>query len=169
MKYLDIINKSKLKIDSEFKTLSLNLKNKELFSELHSAISSYSFVNEFQLVDVTLSFYIPELINSDENGIDISIGLFQIRETQNGITSYTSDIKYDKDDDLIFDKFLYISSSICTTTGPFILENIDYVISTHDVYSFDRELLEAIDSIFVIFNSNIDLMRSKLMDLKNWT
>jgi hypothetical protein len=169
MKYLDVINNCKLKIDKEFNEFALTLKNNKLFSKLNSRLSSYSFVNEFQLVDITLSFYVPEVKNSDEDGIDISIGLFQIREAENEMTSYTSKIEYDKNGDLVFGKFLYVTSDICTTTGNFILPNTDYEIMTDDVYSFDKELSKAIDSIFVSFKSNVELISSKLLDIKNCT
>ena len=169
MKYLDVINNCKLRIDNEFTEFALTLKNNKLFSELNFRLSSYSFVNEFQLVDITLSFYVPEVKNSDEDGIDISIGLFQIRETENEMTTYTSKIEYDKNGDLVFDKFLYVTSDICTTTGTFTLNNIDYEIKADDIYSFDKELSKAIDHIFVSFKSNLQLMSSKLLDIKNCT
>ncbi len=169
MKYLDVINNCKLRIDSKFNEFASTLKNIELFSNLNFRLSSESFVNEFQLVDSTFSFYIPEVQNSDEEGIDISIGLFQIRDKENGITSYTSKIEYDKNGDLVFDKFLYVTSNICTTTGLFILENIDYEIRTNDVYSLDKELSKAIDSIFASFKSSEELITSKLSDIKNCT
>jgi hypothetical protein len=169
MKYLDVINNCKLRIDNEFNEFALTLKNNKLFSELNSRLSSYSFVNEFQLVDITLSFYVPELMNYDENGVDISIGLFQIRQTENEMTSYTSKIEYDTNGDLAFDKFLYITSDICTTTGVFILNNSDYKVNVNDVYSFDKDLSKVIDDIFISFKSNLDLMSAKLLDLKNCT
>ena len=169
MKYLDVINNCKLRLENEFKEFNLTLKNNRLFAELHSHHSCHSFLNEFQLVDVTLSFYIPQLKNTDEDGIDISIGLFQIRELEGETTSYTSNIKYDKNNDLLFDKFLYVTSGVYMTTGAFILKNIDYVIRILDVYSFERELSKAIDSIFVSFNSNINVMSSKLLEMKNRT
>jgi len=169
MKYLDVINNCKLRIDKEFKEFESILKNDDLFSTLHSHISSSSFINEFQLVDVTLSFYVPELENTDEEGIDISIGLFQIRKEENGMTSYTSNIRYDNNGDLIFDKFLFVTSGINTTNGAFVLENSDYVINTHDIESFDKELTKSIDRVFASFKSNIGLMISKLLELKNCT
>jgi hypothetical protein len=169
MKYLDVINNCKLRIDNEFNEFALTLKNNKLFSELNSRLSSYSFVNEFQLVDITLSFYVPEVKNSDEDGIDISIGLFQIRETENEMTSYTSKIEYDKNGDLVLGKFLYVTSDVCTTTGNFILTNVDYELKADDVYSLDKELSKAIDSIFVSFRSNVELMSLKLLDIKNCT
>jgi hypothetical protein len=167
MKYIDVINNCKLRIDNKFKEFEVTLKNIEVFSELYPNFSSYSFLNEFQLIDITLSFYIPKRQNTDEDGIDISIGLFQIRKEEDGITSYTSNIKYDNDGDLVFDKFLYVISGINTTTGTFILKNIDYVISIRDIESFEKELEQAIDGIFVSFKSNINLIRSKLLELKN--
>jgi hypothetical protein len=169
MRYLDLINNCKIRIDNEFYTFASNLKDNELFSKLYSKLSSYSFLNEFQLVDVTLSYYIPEIKNSDEDGIDISIGLFQSRKKEYESTVYTSNIKYDENGDLIFDKFLYITSSISTTTGAYVLDNVDYVISISDVYSFEKELSNIIDKIFVSFKSSIELMSSKLYEIKNCT
>lgn len=167
MKYLDVINNCKLRIDNEFDTFAANLKNDELFSKLYSKLSSYSFLNEFQLVDVTLSYHIPEIKNSDEDGIDISIGLYQSCKMEGKSTVYTSDIKYDKNGDLVFNKFLYITSGISTTTGAYILNNVDYVISISDVYSFEKELANIIDKIFVSFKSSIELMSSKLHEIRN--
>jgi len=169
MKYLDVINNCKLRIEDELGQFALMFKNNKLIAELNSRLSSSSFVNEFQLVDSTLSFYTPQLKNSGEDGIDISIGLFQIRKTKNEKTSYTSKIQYDKNGDLIFDKYLFVTSDICTTTGTFILKNIDYQIKTDDVYSFDKELSKAIDIIFASFKSNIELMSSKLLEIKKCT
>ena len=169
MKYLDVINNCKLRIDNEFNEFALILKNNELFSGLNSRLWSYSFVNEYQLVEITLSFYVPLVKNTDEDGIDISIGLFQIRKAENEMTSYTSKIEYDKNGDLIFDKFLYVTSDVCTTTGNFILTNVDYELKADDVYSLDKELSKAIDSIFVSFKSNVELMSLKLLDIKNFT
>jgi len=167
MKYLDVINNCKLRIDDEFNAFALTLKNIDLFSKLNSKLSSDSFVNEFQLVDITLSFYVPEVKNTDEDGIDISIGLSQIRKTENEMTSYTSKIEYDKNGDLVFDKFLYVTSDVSTTTGNFILRNVDFEIKADDIYSFDRELSKAIDSIFISFKSNVELLSLKLLDIKN--
>jgi|SRR5688572_28419859 len=169
MKYLDIINNCQFRLDNEFKEFESALKRNDLFSDLHSHLSSDSFISEFQLVDITLSFYVPELENADEDGIDISIGLFQIRKDEDGMTSYTSNIRYDSDGDLIFDKFLYVTSGINTTTGAVVLENSDYVINVSDVDFFDKELSQVIDSIFASFTSNISLMISKLLELKNCT
>lgn len=167
MKYLDVINDCKIRIESEFAQFALNLKNDKLFPNLYSGLSSSSFLNEFQLVDATLSFYIPELKDSEENGIEISIGLFQIRKVENESRSYTSKIRYDKNGDLVFDKLLFVTSNICTTTGAFIFENADYEINTNDIYSFNIELSKAMDEIFASFESNLELIRSKLLDLKN--
>lgn len=169
MKYLDVINNCKIRIENEFKEFAFTLKSNALFSELNSYISSDSFVNEFQLVDCILSFYIPELNNTDLDGIDLSIGLFQIRETKNKITSYTSNIQYDTNGDLIFDNYLYVSSDICTTTGTFILKNNDHEIMVSDVNSFEKELTKAIDCIFISFKSNVELMSSKISDIRKRT
>lgn len=169
MRYLDVINNSKLKIENEFTQFGFALKKDELFSKLNFILSSSSFVNEFQLVDATLSMYIPELKNSDENGIEISIGLFQVRKVDGENTSYTSKIKYDKNGGLIFEKLLFVTSDISTTTGSFVLTNDDYEIMTDDVYSFDIELSKTIDDIFTRFDANIELMKSKLLEMKNCT
>lgn len=169
MKYLDVINNCKLRIESDFKAFETALKNTDFFSGMHSYLSSSSFINEFQLVEISLSFYIPELANADEEGIDLSIGLFQIKKVENGMTHYTSKIRYDSDGDLIFDKLLYVTSDIITTSGAYVLKNSDYVINVGNVDSFDKELSAAVDNAFAIFKSNINLMTSKLLDLKNST
>ncbi|RXK62618.1 hypothetical protein ESA94_06365 [Lacibacter luteus] len=168
MKYLDIINKCLLKIEDDFKEFKSVLKKDAQFSGLYSHLSSNSFVNEFQLVEVTLSFYHPEFIHTEKEGIDISIGLFQIREEENGMTSYTSNIRYDNNGDLIFDKFIYVTSDITTTTGSLILKNNDYILNVRDVESLDRELATSVDSIFAGFHSSISLIGSKLTDLKTF-
>ncbi len=169
MKYLDIINSCKNRIEQEFKAFAKAFKKNDLLPNLTSYLTSNSFINEFQLVDITMSFYISELKNTDEDGIDVSIGLFQIRNEENGITSYTSNIKYNDDGDLIFGKYIYVTSDITTSTGTFILNNSDYVISVRDIDSFEKDLSSAIDGIFATFKTSKNLALSKLIELKNCT
>ncbi len=167
LKYLDIINNCKLRIENDFKAFASLLQNDPNFINVNFTLSSFSLENKYQLVEITLTLYGAEVRNKDEGSIEISIGLFQIQKKENGFTTYTSNIKYDKNEDLIFDNSIYVTSDICTNTGVFILKNIDYEIQTEDINSFEKELTKSIENIFNSFKSNQGLIRLKLLEIKN--
>lgn len=153
-------------MEHKFRELSSILKNNALFPDVNHHLSSGGFLNEFQLIHAVLSLYLPGYTHEDEEGIDISIELFQIRKIKNETISYTSNIRFDVDNDLIFDDVLYVVSNICTTSGAYILSNDDYEINTENVHVFDKELSNAIEDIFEKFKENTDLIISKLWEIK---
>lgn len=133
MTYLGVINNCKLLIESNFNELALKILNDHSFPNLTHSISSYTLDNEFQLVDANLAFFIPELRDHEDDGIALSIGLFQIREEENGFFLYTSKIKYDNSGDLILGDSIFLTADITTNSGRYVFDIDDFEISTIDV------------------------------------
>ena len=158
MTYLEVINNCKLFIERNFNALALRLLNDYSFPNLNYSISSYTLYSEFQLFDATLSFYIPDLRDREDDGIALSIGLCQIREEKNGFFHYTSKIRYDNNGDLILDDSVFLTADITTSSGRYVFAVDDVEISTIEVASFDDVLTKAVESVFEIFNLKVELI-----------
>lgn len=116
MTYLEVINNCKLLIESSFNELALRILTDHSSPNLNYSISSNTLYNEFQLFDATLSFYIPDLRDREDDGIALSIGLCQIREEKNGFFHYTSKIRYDNNGDLILGDSIFLTADITTNS-----------------------------------------------------
>lgn len=167
MTYLEVINNCKLLIESDFNELALKILNDHSFPNLNYSVSSYSLYNEFQLVDASLSFFIPELRDREDDGIALSIGLFQIREEKNGFFHYTSKIRYDNKGDLILGDSIFLNADITTSSGKYVFAIDDFEISTIEVASFYDALTKAVETVFEIFNLKVELIGLKLNELKD--